>query len=244
MEISQSSLDSDTNKPISEAPGECAQTPTWSCRRCSALNEDKANVYNCVVCDTFQPRLPPLPLEYRDGDFAEQEEFPSRAPAALLGDYYGLQLSRFAPRDVPDAILGEIVSFLMYSFEVNDRVDLMYHRVWYTGRIVEMKDDCFYVSYDGWNSHWDEWIKIGSPRIETYRCCSVGDTSSGATKHLFWPRQFCPDANLIYEFTNSYRYDQDRVVRILELTRNNRSEAMALLANPALEVVYRARRQS
>ena len=55
---------------------------------------------------------------------------------------------------------------------------------------------------DGWTSKWDEWIDVKSPRIEPFRCRSVGDTSAKATQHLHRRRRNASAVMLLEELLN------------------------------------------
>lgn len=55
--------------------------------------------------------------------------------------------------------------------KINDPVEIEWRGTWYTGKLLEMKDGKYYVSYNGYTSTWNEWI--GPERIK-----GVGATQS------------------------------------------------------------------
>jgi hypothetical protein len=199
----------------------------WKCSRCTALNEDVPNVYHCSVCDAFQSRIPSLPQEYQMGNWSLVQVFPERATHAMIKDYYEFNVKRYAPVEIMD-LCREIAEFLSFCYEEGDLVDVFYQRIWYQAKIVQIGKDEIKITYVGWGDQWNEWLPMYTPRIEPYRCRSVGDTSAVNMKHLFRPREFCPDANLIYEF-QQLGYSVQNIVNALERTRNHRADSLHLL---------------
>jgi hypothetical protein len=204
------------------------QEEQWKCKRCTALNPDVPNVYHCVVCDTFQQRIPSLPQEYQKGNWSLVSVFPNRATNAMVHDYYEFNLERYLPGEIVD-LSSEITSFLRFCYQVGDWVDVFYQRIWYEGKVLQIRKNEIRIAYVGWGDKWNEWLPMHSPRIEPYRCRSVGQTSASNMKHLFRPRQFCPDANLIYEF-QQMGYTVQNILNALERTRNHREDSLQLLA--------------
>ena len=50
-----------------------------------------------------------------------------------------------------------------WAFDVGDKVEIDYGGTWYPGQVKEVKAGQFFVSYDGYDSSWDEWA--GSERL-------------------------------------------------------------------------------
>jgi len=48
---------------------------------------------------------------------------------------------------------------LPQSFRAGDAVEIFWGNRWWRGSIKEVKDDQFFVTYDGWSSSSDEWVK-------------------------------------------------------------------------------------
>eukprot|EP00475_Leptophrys_vorax_P019183 TRINITY_DN261_c0_g2_i6.p2 TRINITY_DN261_c0_g2~~TRINITY_DN261_c0_g2_i6.p2 ORF type:complete len:287 (+),score=49.32 TRINITY_DN261_c0_g2_i6:153-1013(+) len=189
--------DEDDNKELAET-----DVKLWACKRCTFLNEEKDNFYNCEMCDVFQPRSAALPHEYQMGHWDLVCLFPERATNLMRVDYYQFYLTKHAPQHsvLPVEINAIISSYLVYCYDVGDSVDVMYQRVWYSAEVVERKDEQLLISYDGWGDQWNEWVDYDSPRLEPHRSKSVGDTSAPKMRHLFKPKPFCADANLVSLF--------------------------------------------
>ncbi|WP_392479287.1 agenet domain-containing protein [Nostoc sp. C110] len=45
------------------------------------------------------------------------------------------------------------------SFEVGDAVRILWKRKWYKGQILEVNNDLYKITYDGYDSSWDEWVE-------------------------------------------------------------------------------------
>lgn len=198
----------------------------WRCKKCTFLNQDIPNYYECQVCESFQPRTP----ENFDLNrpFHELDKFPDRAPSSYLLEYYRFNIWNHA-NCFPEEIVSICSSFLHYSFKVGDRIDIRYQNVWYTGSVIGAQGGKIRISYEGWSERWDEWVDFDSFRVDVYRSRSVGDTSASATRHLFRPRVFCPDANMMYEFRQMGYTDMEMVHSALHMARNQRHLALRIL---------------
>ena len=52
------------------------------------------------------------------------------------------------------------------AFDAGDPVQIEYGGSWYAGKVKEVKGDQYFVSYDDYNSSWDEWVgsdRLGAP---------------------------------------------------------------------------------
>lgn len=60
-------------------------------------------------------------------------------------------------------IMGIMAAVLLcmgnaWAFQAGDAVEIDYGGAWYAGKIKEAKDGQYYISYDGYDSSWDEWV--------------------------------------------------------------------------------------
>lgn len=57
------------------------------------------------------------------------------------------------------------VACLMFIFSANaqqvgDKVQIEWSGSWYDGEILKVDGDEYYITYDGWDDSWDEWVTI------------------------------------------------------------------------------------
>jgi len=45
------------------------------------------------------------------------------------------------------------------SFEVGDVVRILWKGEWYQGRILDVSNNLYKITYDGYDSSWDEWVE-------------------------------------------------------------------------------------
>ncbi|MDZ8083294.1 MAG: Tudor-knot domain-containing protein [Nostoc sp. SerVER01] len=45
------------------------------------------------------------------------------------------------------------------SFEVGDAVRILWKNEWYQGRILDVSNNLYKITYDGYDSSWDEWVE-------------------------------------------------------------------------------------
>lgn len=72
------------------------------------------------------------------------------------------------------------VSFVTFAqYEEGDRVQINYNGTWYPGFVKQVKDNKFYISYDGYSASWDTWMTAdklkkakGKKKVLSYK---VGD---------------------------------------------------------------------
>ncbi len=55
------------------------------------------------------------------------------------------------------------VSPLLASYSLNDVVEVAYAGAWYKAKVIEVEAARWKISYDGYGSHWDEWV--GADRL-------------------------------------------------------------------------------
>ena len=46
------------------------------------------------------------------------------------------------------------------EYKVNDKVLVVWNSDWYPATILEVKDQQYKITYDGFSSSWDEWVTI------------------------------------------------------------------------------------
>ncbi len=42
--------------------------------------------------------------------------------------------------------------------QVNDAVEIDFKGVWYAGKVLKVEADKYFITYDGWNESWNEWV--------------------------------------------------------------------------------------
>ncbi|MFW9257753.1 hypothetical protein [Nostoc sp. CALU 546] len=45
------------------------------------------------------------------------------------------------------------------SFEAGDAVRILWKGKWYQGQVLEVSNDLYKITYDGYDSSWDEWVE-------------------------------------------------------------------------------------
>lgn len=122
-----------------------------------------------------------------------------------------------------------MASYLTHAVAIGEHVDIRFDDVWYAAMVREVRGDKLLIDYEGWDPYWSEWLPIDSPRIDTYRSKSVGDTSCRAMRHLFRPGPFCIDANLVYEL-EGLGFELSAAFAAAQLAENDRTRAIAILS--------------
>ena len=56
--------------------------------------------------------------------------------------------------------------------KVGDKAQILWNNKWYPGKILEVKDGKYFISYDGYDAKWNEWV--GKDRIK-FSSYAVGD---------------------------------------------------------------------
>ena len=87
------------------------------------------------------------------------------------------------------------------------------------------------MKYDGWSVRWNEWIAADSPRLEPFRCKTVGDTSAKATRHLHRRRPRLLDQVSMIEQIMLQGYEFSVAHTALSVTGHNLQRALALLSS-------------
>ena len=47
---------------------------------------------------------------------------------------------------------------------VNDKVEIESNGTWYPGKILKVKGDQYFITYDDWSETWNEWVPISRLR--------------------------------------------------------------------------------
>ncbi|MDZ8068429.1 MAG: agenet domain-containing protein [Nostoc sp. DedQUE08] len=45
------------------------------------------------------------------------------------------------------------------SFQTGDAVRILWKGKWYPGQVLEVSNDLYKITYDGYDSSWDEWVE-------------------------------------------------------------------------------------
>lgn len=56
--------------------------------------------------------------------------------------------------------LGDSIAL---AYQAGDNVDIEWSGAWYPGRVKEIKDGKYFITYEGYDSSWDEWV--GTERL-------------------------------------------------------------------------------
>lgn len=56
--------------------------------------------------------------------------------------------------------------------KVGDKAQILWNNKWYPGKILEVKDGKYYISYDGYDAKWNEWVGSDRLKLSSY---VVGD---------------------------------------------------------------------
>ena len=57
-----------------------------------------------------------------------------------------------------------VVTCAIHAQRVNDKVEIEYSGSWYTGKILKVEGDRYFVTYEGWSDSWDEWVPLSRLR--------------------------------------------------------------------------------
>ena len=71
--------------------------------------------------------------------------------------------SRFAACAVLSMAVALSLGGAVFAHDVGDKVEIEYGGAWYPGQVKEINADQYFISYDGYDSSWDEWV--GSARL-------------------------------------------------------------------------------
>jgi hypothetical protein len=45
------------------------------------------------------------------------------------------------------------------SFQAGDAVRILWQGQWYPGRVLEIRNGAYHITYDGYDSSWNEWVE-------------------------------------------------------------------------------------
>lgn len=81
--------------------------------------------------------------------------------------------------------ISVFASLSSYAQKVNEKVQVDYNGTWHDATILKINsaDGLYYITYDGWDSGWDEWVGISrvrnfskeSPKATSDKKWKVGD---------------------------------------------------------------------
>eukprot|EP00475_Leptophrys_vorax_P030048 TRINITY_DN4469_c0_g1_i1.p1 TRINITY_DN4469_c0_g1~~TRINITY_DN4469_c0_g1_i1.p1 ORF type:complete len:360 (+),score=65.18 TRINITY_DN4469_c0_g1_i1:29-1108(+) len=110
----------------------------WVCKKCTFMNRVVENVYHCEMCDSFQPREPPICPLYGSGDVSLCLVFPDQSPMFFRRLYYLYNLSMSLctyPQDIVRIIVDQ---YLLFDYDQGHAVDVCYGHVWYTAKVINL----------------------------------------------------------------------------------------------------------
>jgi hypothetical protein len=64
--------------------------------------------------------------------------------------------------------------------KVNDAVEIQSSGSWYPGKILKVDGEKFFVTYDGWDESWNEWV--GADRLRGFKTAAAPVTATPLTK--------------------------------------------------------------
>ena len=70
-----------------------------------------------------------------------------------------------------------LTSGIAAAFQAGDKVEIEYGGAWYPGNVKEAKAGQFFISYDDYDSSWDEWVE--SERLRVPETAEEGITTDG-----------------------------------------------------------------
>ena len=70
-----------------------------------------------------------------------------------------------------------LTSGIAAAFQAGDKVEIEYGGTWYPGNVKEAKAGQFFISYDDYDSSWDEWV--GSERLRVPETAAESNSTDG-----------------------------------------------------------------
>lgn len=64
--------------------------------------------------------------------------------------------------------------------KVNDAVEIQSSGSWYPGKILKVDGEKFFVTYDGWDESWNEWV--GKDRLRGFKTAAAPASAAPLTK--------------------------------------------------------------
>jgi hypothetical protein len=82
---------------------------------------------------------------------------------------------------------------------VGQRADVLWKGAWYPAKVLQVNGDNCYITYEGYDSSWDEWVEAGRFRASF----AVGDSVK-----VLWKGQWYP-GHILDTDGNSYKITYD-----------------------------------
>ena len=80
-------------------------------------------------------------------------------------------------------LIGMAVLFTVstaHAQKVNEAVEIQSTGSWYPGKILKVDGDKYFITYDGWDESWNEWVTI--ERLRGFKTAAAPAPSSPLTK--------------------------------------------------------------
>lgn len=68
-------------------------------------------------------------------------------------------------RKISLLLIGFFAVLYVSAQKVGDKVQILWNGKYFPGKVLEVKDGKWYISYDGYDAKWNEWV--GSDRLKT-----------------------------------------------------------------------------
>ena len=71
-----------------------------------------------------------------------------------------------------------------FAFDVGDKVEIDYGGTWYPGQVKEINEAQYFVSYNGYDSSWDEWAgseRLRAPEADAEEVAAADETAAEET---------------------------------------------------------------
>lgn len=56
------------------------------------------------------------------------------------------------------AICISLICVMAFAFNVNDKVKVQWKGKWYSATVLKVKNNKYFIHYDGYAASWDEWV--------------------------------------------------------------------------------------
>jgi hypothetical protein len=73
-----------------------------------------------------------------------------------------------------------LAASLSFGQKVNEAVEIQSTGSWYPGKILKVDGDKYFITYDGWDESWNEWVTID--RLRGFKTAAAPAPASPLTK--------------------------------------------------------------
>lgn len=78
------------------------------------------------------------------------------------------------------AVLAFFLAAPSMAQKVNDAVEIQSSGSWYPGKILKVDGDKYFITYEGWDESWNEWV--GKDRLRGFKTAAAPAPSAPLTK--------------------------------------------------------------